>query len=149
MGQTLVPKELPSAIRDNQGRGKVGDFLKDKIQHDSNLVVIDESHNFRNNTKGKKDEEGNTIRMSRYERLMNDIVKQGVRTKVLMLSATPVNNNLRGLRNQIYFITEEKDDAFRESFNLAGISETLKVAQNKFTHWSKRPKREINDLSIC
>lgn len=127
--------------------GRSGDIDLEKINWGNyNLVVIDESHNFRNNTKGKKDEEGNTIRMSRYERLMNDIVKQGVRTKVLMLSATPVNNNLRDLRNQVYFITEEKDDAFRESFNLVSIAETLKTAQNKFTHWSKKTKREISEL---
>ena len=59
------------------------------------LIVIDESHNFRNNTKGKQDEDGNLIRKSRYERLMDDIIKAGVKTKVLLLSATPVNNDLR------------------------------------------------------
>lgn len=127
--------------------GKSGDISLDNINWGNyNLVVIDESHNFRNNTKGKKDEEGNTIRLSRYERLMNDIIKSGVKTKVLMLTATPVNNNLRDLRNQIYFITEEKDYAFKESFNLSSIAETLKVAQNKFTHWSKKPKREVKEL---
>ncbi len=127
--------------------GRSGDIDLEKINWGNyNLVVIDESHNFRNNTKGRKDEEGNTIRTSRYERLMNDIISKGVKTKVLMLSATPVNNNLRDLRNQIYFITEERDDAFRESFNLPSIGETLKVSQNKFTHWSKKPKQEIKDL---
>jgi hypothetical protein len=62
------------------------------------LVVIDESHNFRNNTPGKRDDEGNIIRKSRYQRLMDDIIKTGVQTKVLLLSATPVNNDLRDLR---------------------------------------------------
>ncbi|MDX9713921.1 MAG: helicase-related protein [Dissulfurispiraceae bacterium] len=127
--------------------GRSGDIDLEKINWGNyNLVVIDESHNFRNNTKGKKDEEGNTIRTSRYERLMNDIISKGVRTKVLMLSATPVNNNLRDLRNQIYFITEEKDDAFKDSFNLPSIGEILKVSQNKFTHWSKKPRREIKGI---
>ena len=127
--------------------GRSGDIDIEKINWGNyNLVVIDESHNFRNNTKGKKDEEGNTIRSSRYERLMHDIISKGVKTKVLMLSATPVNNNLRDLRNQIYFITEERDDAFKEAFNLPSIGETLKVSQNKFTLWSKKPKREIKDL---
>ena len=46
------------------------------------LVVIDESHNFRNNTRGKRDEDGNRITRSRYERLMEDIVKSGVNTKM-------------------------------------------------------------------
>jgi len=77
------------------------------------LVVIDESHNFRNNTPGKRDEDGDLIRKSRYQRLMDDIVKGGVRTKVLLLSATPVNNDLRDLRNQIYFLTENNDAASR------------------------------------
>lgn len=131
----------------SRDKGRSGDIDLEKINWGNyNLVVIDESHNFRNNTKGKKDEERNTIRTSRYERLMNDIIKQGVKTKVLMLSATPVNNNLRDLRNQIYFITEGKDDAFKESFNLPNIAETLKVSQNKFTVWSKKPKRDIKDL---
>ncbi len=131
----------------SRDKGRSGDIDLEKINWGNyNLVVIDESHNFRNNTKGKKDEEGNTIRTSRYERLMNDIISKGVKTKVLMLSATPVNNNLRDLRNQLYFITEEKDDAFKESFNLPSIGETLKVSQNKFTNWSKKPKREIKEL---
>ncbi|MCK7478852.1 MAG: hypothetical protein M0C28_16890 [Candidatus Moduliflexus flocculans] len=77
---------------------------------------------------------------------MSEIIRKGVKTKVLMLTATPVNNNLKDLRNQIYFITEEKDDAFKEAFNLSNIAETLKVAQNKFTVWSKRPRRNIKDL---
>lgn len=127
--------------------GKSGDIDLEKINWGNyNLIVIDESHNFRNNTRGKKDEEGNTIRISRYERLMDEIIKKGVKTKVLMLTATPVNNNLRDLRNQIYFITEDRDDAFKESFNLLSISETLKVSQNKFTHWAKNKKRDIKDL---
>ena len=84
------------------------------------LVVIDESHNFRNNTKGKRDEDGNIIRKSRYERLMEDIIQAGVKTKVLLLSATPVNNDLKDLRNQIYFVTEGKDAAFAPSFGIHG-----------------------------
>jgi hypothetical protein len=67
------------------------------------LVVIDESHNFRNNVKGKRDEEGNVIKQSRYERLMQDIIQAGVKTKVMLLSATPVNNDLKDLRNQLYW----------------------------------------------
>lgn len=131
----------------SRDKGKTGDIDLEKINWGNyNLVVIDESHNFRNNTKGKKDEEGNTIRTTRYERLMNEIIRKGVKTKVLMLTATPVNNNLKDLRNQIYFITEEKDDAFKEAFNLPNIAETLKVSQNKFTVWSKKPRRNINDL---
>jgi len=102
------------------------------------LVVIDESHNFRNNTLGKKDEDGNIIRRSRYTRLMEDIIQKGVKTKVLMLSATPVNNNLKDLRNQIYFITENKDDALQPSLGIESVQETLRVGQLTFNDWAKK-----------
>lgn len=106
------------------------------------LVVIDESHNFRNNTPGKKDEEGNLIRKSRYQRLMDDIIKSGVRTKVLLLSATPVNNDLKDLRNQLYFLTENRDDAFAESIGVGSLKETLATAQKVFSLWAKRQPHE-------
>jgi len=106
------------------------------------LVVIDESHNFRNNTPGKRDESGNIIRKSRYQRLMDDIIKSGVRTKVLLLSATPVNNDLKDLRNQLYFLTENRDDAFAESLGIDSLKETLATAQKAFTHWAKKQSTE-------
>ena len=102
------------------------------------LIVIDESHNFRNNTKGKHDEDGNLIRKSRYDRLMEDVVKDGVKTKVLLLSATPVNNDLKDLRNQIYFVTEGRDDAFAQKFGINSIKDTLASAQKIFMEWAKR-----------
>lgn len=111
------------------------------------LIVIDESHNFRNNTKGKRDEDGNLIRKSRYERLMDDIIKSGVKTKVLLLSATPVNNDLKDLRNQIYFVTEGRDTAFSESFGIQSIKDTLTVAQKTFMEWARRSgERDARDL---
>lgn len=100
------------------------------------LIVIDESHNFRNNTKGKCDEDGNVIRKSRYERLMQDIIQTGVKTKVMLLSATPVNNDLKDLRNQIYFVTEDIDTAFSQSFGIHSIKETLGTAQKTFMAWA-------------
>ncbi len=106
------------------------------------LIVIDESHNFRNNTPGKKDEEGNIIRRSRYQRLMDDIIKSGVRTKVLLLSATPVNNDLKDLRNQLYFLTENRDDAFAESIGVGSLKETLATAQKVFSLWAKKQTHE-------
>ncbi|WP_229637857.1 helicase-related protein [Pseudomonas aeruginosa] len=111
------------------------------------LIVIDESHNFRNNTKGKRDEDGNLIRKSRYERLMDDIIKSGVKTKVLLLSATPVNNDLKDLRNQIYFVTEGRDTAFSQSFSINSIKDTLTVAQKTFMEWARRSgERDARDL---
>ena len=106
------------------------------------LIVIDESHNFRNNTPGKRDDSGNVIRKSRYQRLMDDIIKAGVRTKVLLLSATPVNNDLKDLRNQLYFFTENRDDAFSESLGIRSLKETLTTAQKVFSLWARKQSSE-------
>lgn len=112
------------------------------------LVVIDESHNFRNNTPGRRNEQGEVIRRSRYQRLMDDIIQAGIRTKVLLLSATPVNNNLRDLRNQLYFITASNDKAFEQSLGIPSLQETLRQAQQHFSNWAKHPseKRKTGDL---
>jgi len=111
------------------------------------LIVIDESHNFRNNTKGKRDEDGNIVRKSRYERLMDDVIKKGVKTKILMLSATPVNNDLRDLRNQIYFITEGRDAAFAPDLAINSIKDTLATAQKTFMEWARRSgERDARNL---
>lgn len=93
------------------------------------LVVIDESHNFRNNPAVKD-------RVTRYQRLMNDVIKQGHKTKLLMLSATPVNNRMNDIKNQIAFITEDKDDALEE-VGISSINLTLRNAQTIFNQWSK------------
>lgn len=127
--------------------GKVGDINLSSINWNNyDLVVIDESHNFRNNTKGKKDQEGNIIKKSRYERLLEDIIKTGVKTKVLLLSATPVNNDLKDLRNQLYLISEGKEDAFIETLNIKNIKDTLTNAQRTFTKWAKKDNRQQNQL---
>lgn len=128
--------------------GKSGDVDLSAINWGNyDLVVIDESHNFRNNTKGKKDEDGKVISMSRYERLMNHVIRSGVNTKVLLLSATPVNTGLNDLRNQLYFLTEGKDDAFAESIGIASLKEALAVAQKTFNEWAKSTReRKTSDL---
>lgn len=92
------------------------------------LVVIDESHNFRNNPPIKD-------RKTRYQKLMQDVIKSGVQTKVLMLSATPVNNKMNDIKNQIAFITEEKDKALEDE-GIKSINNTLKNAQKVFNDWS-------------
>lgn len=102
------------------------------------LIIIDESHNFRNNTKGKRDDDGKIISKSRYERLLQDIIQAGVKTKVMLLSATPVNNNLKDLRNQIYFVTEGRDAEFSESIGIHSLKDTLASAQRTFTEWAKK-----------
>jgi len=95
------------------------------------LVVIDESHNFRNNPPVKG-------HITRYQRFMNDIIKAGVKTKVLMLSATPVNNRMNDIKNQIAFITEGKDDAFK-NVGLESLEFILRKAQTVFNRWSELP----------
>ncbi|MGO3869707.1 MAG: helicase-related protein [Alcaligenes sp.] len=91
------------------------------------LVVIDESHNFRNKATHKGKE-------SRYDRLMRRIIREGVKTRVLMLSATPVNNRLADLRNQIAFATEGDDAALMEH-GIASIEATTRKAQAQFNRW--------------
>lgn len=99
------------------------------------LVVIDESHNFRNNNPTKDD------RMTRYERLMEEIIKQGVNTKVLMLSATPVNNKMNDLKNQIAFITKDNPQAL-DTYGIDDLDNELRLAQARYNEWSKLEERE-------
>ncbi|MBC8208822.1 MAG: DEAD/DEAH box helicase family protein [Desulfobulbaceae bacterium] len=100
------------------------------------LIVIDESHNFRNNNPRKDG-------LTRYSKLMQDIIRSGVKTKVLMLSATPVNNRMNDLKNQVAFITEGIDTAFQEQ-GIANIDQTLIKAQKKFNQWLGLPEEERN-----
>lgn len=92
------------------------------------LVVIDESHNFRNKRTPTKGGE------NRYGRLMQKIIKEGVKTRVLMLTATPVNNRLADLKNQIAFATEGNDSALFEQ-GISSIEKTTQLAQKQFNRW--------------
>ena len=92
------------------------------------LVVIDESHNFRNKRTPRQGGE------TRYDRLMRQIIREGVRTRVLMLSATPVNNRLADLRNQIAFATTG-DDAALVDDGIDSIDGTTRLAQKQFNRW--------------
>lgn len=104
------------------------------------LVVIDESHNFRNNPPRKDG-------LTRYSRLMAEIIKAGVRTKVLMLSATPVNNRMNDLKNQVVFITEGVDHAL-EPQGILSIEQTLKMAQARFNQWLKLKEADRTTESL-
>ncbi len=100
------------------------------------LVVIDESHNFRNNDVYRD-------RETRYQRLLNAVVRQGVKTKVLMLSATPVNNRFSDLRNQLALAYEGESEALREKLGTTkAIEEIFRRAQAAFNAWSKLPPEE-------
>ncbi len=112
------------------------------------LVVIDESHNFRGNPIEKIKDDG-TKKMNRAKWLMEKVIKSGVKTRVLMLSATPVNNTLKDLRNQIALITEGKDDALKLMVGIKNIASTLEIAQRHFTNWAdpkKNPSRNLKHL---
>ncbi|MCG8761955.1 DEAD/DEAH box helicase family protein [Tenacibaculum finnmarkense] len=108
-------------------RGKSGDIDLETISWGNyDLVVIDESHNFRNNPTKKG--------VTRYKRLMQDVIKANIRTKVLMLSATPVNNKMNDLKNQIAFITEGDDAAFT-SYGIDSVTQVMRDSQRRFTNW--------------
>jgi superfamily II DNA or RNA helicase len=98
------------------------------------LVVIDESHNFRN-------KQYSSERATRYDRLMRQIVQEGIKTRVLMLSATPVNNRLTDLRNQIAFALEG-DDTGLASVGISSVELTTRRAQMEFNRWLKLPAME-------
>ncbi|MBP5422767.1 MAG: DEAD/DEAH box helicase family protein [Paludibacteraceae bacterium] len=101
------------------------------------LVVIDESHNFRNGGKVSTDENGENPRENRYLRLMNKVIKAGVKTKVLMLSATPVNNRFGDLKNQLQLAYEGKAKAFDELLPTnKGIEDIFRQAQTAYNVWA-------------
>ncbi|MGE0305368.1 MAG: helicase-related protein [Acidimicrobiia bacterium] len=95
------------------------------------LVVIDESHNFRNADYAEEKE-------SRYQRLMRKVIREGVKTKVLMLSATPVNNRFNDLRNQLQLAYEGESETLSRHLNLSStVEKVFKDAQTVFNEWSK------------
>ncbi|MEY4529817.1 MAG: hypothetical protein RLZZ156_538 [Deinococcota bacterium] len=118
----------------------VADINLQTINWDNyDLVVIDESHNFRNNSKGKG-------KKSRYEHLLEEIIKAGVPTKVLLLSATPVNNDLSDLRNQLMLISGGLDNSFAQTLGVGSLKTTLAVAQREFNTWAIKEPRQSEQL---
>lgn len=123
------------------------------------LVVIDESHNFRNG--GNVDEEEDDDdelqeerKENRYQKLMNRVIRTGVKTKVLMLSATPVNNRFGDLKNQLQLAYEGRSSSFDEALGLGkNVDDIFTNAQKVYNHWAKLKAEErtterlLNDLS--
>lgn len=105
------------------------------------LVVIDESHNFRNGGSSESDQaEG---RENRYSRLMNRIIKSGVPTKVLMLSATPVNNRFNDLKNQIALAYEGDVEQIDGKLDTqSSINDIFRNAQLAYNKWADLPAEE-------
>ncbi len=106
------------------------------------LVVIDESHNFRNNDVFKD-------RETRYQKLMRAVIKEGVKTKVLMLSATPVNNRFNDLRNQLALAYEGESENLSEKLRTGkNIEEIFRKAQATFNKWTTLPPEERTAATI-
>lgn len=164
----LTPKKLADNWTTYKGNLKNNPLLKDRFSYDvlchtdlsrdsgvsiglpldrvnwSNydLVVIDESHNFRNDDAFKDHE-------TRYQRLLNRIIRQGVKTKVLMLSATPVNNRFNDLKNQLALAYEGDPAAFSEKLGVErDVEQIFRRAQAAFNVWSKLPAEQRTPQSI-
>ena len=106
------------------------------------LVVIDESHNFRNNDTFKDKE-------TRYQKLMRKVIQEGVKTKVLMLSATPVNNRFTDLRNQLALAYEGDSENFSKKLRSSkSVEEVFRNAQAVFNKWAKLPPEERTARAI-
>ncbi|GMM62430.1 helicase-related protein [Novosphingobium sp. IK01] len=164
----LCPKKLADNWRNYNTNLKTNIFAKDRLNYDVlchtdlsrtsgesfgiplnrvnwgnyDLVVIDESHNFRNNDVYKD-------RETRYQKLMNKVIRDGVKTKVLMLSATPVNNRFNDLRNQLALAYEgESESLSRNLKSNTGVEEIFRRAQKAFNAWSELPAEERTAAAI-
>lgn len=105
-------------------------FINDKPK----LFVIDESHNLRND------------KSKRYKYLIDQILSKNEDVKVLMLSATPINNSLMDIRNQFKLIVGGKVNGFEESLDIKNIDSTFRTAQNAFNNWTQEPDPKIGDF---
>ena len=164
----LCPKKLSDNWMNYKGNLKTNLFAKDRFAYDVlchtdlqrtsghscglplnrinwgnyDLVVIDESHNFRNNDAYKD-------RETRYQRLMNSVIRQGVKTKVLMLSATPVNNRFNDLRNQLALAYEGNPENLSSKLRTGkDVHEVFRKAQATFNQWSELPPAERTPAAI-
>lgn len=164
----LCPKKLADNWRNYNTNLKTNIFAKDRFNYDVlchtdlsrtsgesfgiplnrlnwgnyDLVVIDESHNFRNNDVYKD-------RETRYQKLMNKVIRDGVKTKVLMLSATPVNNRFNDLRNQLALAYEGESEALTRNLKTnTSVEEIFRRAQKAFNMWSELPPEERTAATI-
>ena len=164
----LCPKKLADNWQTYRGNTKTNILYKDRFGYDVlchtdlsrergeslgirldnvnwgnyDLVVIDESHNFRNNDIYKDKE-------TRYQRLMNQVIRQGVKTKVLMLSATPVNNRFNDLKNQLALAYEGDSEALSGQLRTQkDIESIFRRAQAAFNAWSVLPAEKRTATAI-
>ena len=119
----------------SRSKGMSGELDLSKLNWSAyDLVVIDESHNFRNGGSSNP-EDG---KFNRYDYLMEKVIRPGARTRVLMLSATPVNNRFYDLRNQLALAYEGDSDTWRGKLNTdRSVEEIFRNAQKSFNTWSE------------
>lgn len=104
------------------------------------LIVIDESHNFRNGGRFDNEDEDDDFKENRYARLMNKVIRSGVKTKVLMLSATPVNNRFSDLKNQLQLAYEGKSENINNLLDAGkNIDSIFRDTQTVYSKWAKLP----------
>lgn len=107
------------------------------------LIVIDESHNFRNGGRFDNEDEDDDFKENRYARLMNKVIRSGVKTKVLMLSATPVNNRFSDLKNQLQLAYEGKAENINDLLDTGkSIDSIFRDAQTVYSKWAKLPSEK-------
>lgn len=123
---TDLTEELMRKYEDREDRLFVDESPK--------LFVIDESHNLRND------------KSNRYKFLVEKILSQNEDAKVLMLSATPINNSLLDIRNQFKLIVGGNSGGFEESLDIKNLDYTFRSAQKEFNDWTKEPEPKIGEL---
>ena len=130
----------------SRDRGKSNGLDLDRLNWGNyDLVVIDESHNFRNGGEVY----GEDRRENRYLRLMNRVIRTGVKKKVLMLSATPVNNRFTDLRHQLELAYEGNPNLINEKLGIKRtIDEIFRSAQKQFNQWNKQEEDERTTTSL-
>lgn len=126
-------------------KGRIGNVPIDEFDWASfDLIVVDESHNFRNESKWIL-EDGERIRKGRHEKLMN-IIKSGGKTNMLLLSATPVNTSFLDFGNQVKLITERDKGAFKHSLKIADMERVVNQAQRTFENWGRQATADKKSL---
>lgn len=124
-----------SDLQDERMWNKGDGFGKDTFTNNAKLlVVIDESHNLRNDKSG------------RYQYLVEEILKQNKEVKVLHLSATPINTSLNDVRNQFKLMVKGSDKGFNETFDITGLESLFRQGVEAFNKWTQVENRVVADF---
>ena len=99
------------------------------------LIVIDESHNLRND------------KSKRFEYLLEEIIKKNEDVKVLLLSATPINTDFKDVRNQLKLITKDNNGAFKEEMDINNLDYLFKQTSKHYNQWQQEKEASITELT--